>query len=153
MKNCGNKVKNTCGEKVYATCVYYEEVVPAFSDDSITRTTTYVDADCITLEETTEDTYTLIGAIKDEIDLSALGEDCLSYVQEGGKTIVKNVLIKYEEEICSLRDRVKVLEDTAICNIDITGCNFTDLGVDDCLNPITTLGETLQYILTQIATP
>ena len=158
MKNCGNKVKNTCGEKVYATCVYYEEVVPAFSDDSITRTTTYVDADCITLEETTEDTYILIGGIKDEIDLSDLtggGAPCnLTYApDENGNTVVKNVLLKYEEEICLLKAKVKALEETAICNIDITGCNFTDLGVDDCLNPITTLGETLQYILTQIATP
>lgn len=139
MKNCGNKVKNTCGEKVYATCVYYEEVVPAFSS--------LAEEDCITLEQTTDDTYTLIGEIKDEIDLSALGEDCIVY----GVTpkIVKNVLLRYEQEICSLRDRVLELEETAICNVDITGCGLT-LGVDDCDNPITTLGQLLEYILTNL---
>jgi hypothetical protein len=145
MKNCGNKVKNTCGEKVYATCVYYEENVPVFSGLS-----SLVEAGgCVTLEETTDDTYELIGAIKDEIDLSELGEDCLSYVQEGGKTIVKNVLIKYEEEICLLKARVLELETTAICNVDITECGLT-LGVDDCDNPITTLGQLLEYILTNL---
>lgn len=139
MKNCGNKVKNTCGEKVYATCVYYETVVPAFS--SLTE------QDCNTIEETTEDTYELIGAIKDEIDLSALGADCITY----GVTpkIVKNVLLKYEEEICDLKAKVLVLETTAICNVDITGCGLT-LGVDDCDNPITTLGQLLEYILTNL---
>lgn len=148
MKNCGNKVKNTCGEKVYATCVYYEEVVPAFSS--------LAEEDCITLEQTTGDTYELIGAIKDEIDLSDLtggGVPCnLTYApDENGNTVVKNVLLKYEEEICLLKAKVKALEETAICNIDITECDFTDLGVDECLNPITTLGELLQYILTKIA--
>ena len=150
MKNCGNKVKNTCGEKTYATCTYYEEVVPAFSS--------LAEEDCITLEQTTDDTYTLIGEIKDEIDLSDLtggGAPCnLTYApDENGNTVVKNVLLKYEEEICLLKAKVKALEETAICNIDITGCDFTDLGVDECLNPITTLGELLQYILTEIATP
>lgn len=148
MKNCGNKIKNTCGEKTYATCTYYETLVPEFS--SLTG------QDCNTIEETTEDTYTLIGEIKDEIDLSGLDGGTCELVYDldlNDKVVVKNVLKKYEEEICLLKSRVLELETTAICNIDITSCEFTDLGVDPCGSPITTLGQTLQYILTQIATP
>ena len=146
MKNCGNKVKNTCGEKVYATCTYYEGVVPDFSS--------LADQDCNTIEETTEDTYELIGAIKDEIDLSDLtggGIACnLNYApDENGNTVVKNVLLKYEEEICLLKAKVKTLEETAICNTLITGCDLPSL-LDNCNAPITTLGQLLEYILTKL---
>ena len=55
MKNCGNKIKHTCAEKNYATCVYYELEVPDFSS--------LVGEDCITLEETTEDQYNILADI------------------------------------------------------------------------------------------
>ena len=71
MKNCGNKIKNTCAEKNYATCVYYELPIPTFSDLN--------GEDCTTLEETTEDTYNILVGIKSEIDLQGLGQDCLNY--------------------------------------------------------------------------
>jgi hypothetical protein len=145
MKNCGNKIKHMCGEKTYATCTYYELEVPAFSS--------LVGQECITIEETTEDLYNLVGGIKSEIDLSALGNDCLTYVQEGGKTIVKNVLIKYEEEICNLKDRVTYLENEAICDKIITDCVDLTGILDACSTPITTLGQLLQYLLDNTQTP
>lgn len=145
MKNCGNKIKHTCAEKNYATCVYYELEVPTFSS--------LVGLDCITVEETTEDLYEIVGKVKSEIDLSSLGDGCLTYVQEEGKTVVKNVLLKYEEEICLLKERVAILEQEAICNKVVTECLDLSGLVDQCNSPINTLGELLQFLVNQTQTP
>lgn len=136
MKNCGNKVKHTCSEKNYATCVYYELEVPDFSS--------LVNQDCITLEETTEDQYNILEGIKSEIDLSALGQDCITY-GINPKT-VKSVLLKYEQEICDLKQKVQVLETTAICDMNITDCDLT-LPDNPCGGTFSTLGELLGYLL------
>jgi hypothetical protein len=145
MKNCGNKIKHTCAEKNYATCVHYELEVPTFSS--------LVNQDCITIEETTEDLYEVVGGVKSEIELSALGDGCLAYVQEGGKTIVKNVLLKYEEEICALKEKVAVLETQAICDKVVTDCVDLSGITDQCNSPVNTLGELLQYLLDNTQTP
>lgn len=136
MKNCGSKIKHTCAEKNYATCIYYELEVPAFSS--------LVEQDCTTIEETTEDQYEILGGIKSEIDLSALGQDCITY----GVTpkTVKSVLLQYEQEICDLKDRVNTLETTAICDMDITNCGLT-LPDNPCGGTFSTLGELLGYLL------
>lgn len=136
MKNCGNKIKHTCSEKNYATCVYYELEVPNFSS--------LVDEDCITLEETTQDQYNLISGIKSEIDLAALGQDCINYGIEP-KT-VKSVLLKQEQEICDLKAKVQILETTAICDMNITNCGLT-LPDNPCGGTFSTLGELLGYLL------
>jgi hypothetical protein len=141
MKNCGNKIKHTCAEKNYATCVYYELEVPDFSS--------LVGEDCITLEETTEDIYELIGDIKSEIDLSALGEACIEY--DVNPKTVKSVLLQYEQEICDLRAEVDTLKTTAICDIDITECGIDLSGINNnCSSPVTTLGELLAYLVDNI---
>jgi hypothetical protein len=143
MKNCGNKIKNTCVDKNYATCVYYELEVPTISS--------LVDQDCVTLEETTKDIYDILIKVKSDADLSSLGQKCLTYVLDAeNKKTVKNVLLKYEQEICDLKDRVEVLETTAICDMDITNCGL-NLPDTACDLPITKLGELLEYLLTQTA--
>jgi len=136
MKNCGNKVKHTCSEKNYATCVYYEIEVPDFSS--------LVNQDCITVEETTEDQYNILEGIKAELDLSTLGQDCINY-GINLKT-VKSVLLKYEQEICDLKQKVQVLETTAICDMNITDCGLT-LPDNPCGGTFSTLGEILGYLL------
>ena len=136
MKNCGNKVKHTCSEKNYATCVYYELEVPDFSS--------LVNQDCITVEETTEDQYNILEGIKAELDLSTLGQDCINY-GINLKT-VKSVLLKYEQEICDLKQKVQVLETTAICDMNITDCGLT-LPDNPCGGTFSTLGEILGYLL------
>jgi hypothetical protein len=141
MKNCGNKIKHTCTEKNYATCIYYELEVPTFSS--------LVGEDCITLEETTEDQYNILSGIKSEINLSALGQDCIPY----GATpkTVKNVLLRYEQEICDLKDRINTLETTAICDINITNCGIDLSGINNnCSSQVTTLGELLTYLVDNI---
>lgn len=148
MKNCGNKIKHTCGEKNYATCIHYEGNVPVFSGLA-----SLVEAGgCITIEETTEDQYDILEDIKSEIDLSSLGEACIEY--DVDPKTVKSVLLQYEQEICNLKDRVNTLETTAICDINITDCGL-DLPTDPCnsSNTISTLGQLLQYLLTNSPTP
>lgn len=140
MKNCGNKVKHTCSEKNYATCIHYEGNVPVFSGlNSLVKS-----GGCITIEETTEDQYNILEGIKAELDLSALGQDCINY-GINPKT-VKSVLLKYEQEICDLKQKVQVLETTAICDMNITDCGLT-LPDNPCGGTFSTLGELLGYLL------
>lgn len=135
-KRCNSKVKHTCASKNYATCISYETPLPTFSEIG----------DCADLDQTTEELYNLVG----ESQLSGLGEKCLEYVEENGKIIVRNVLLKYEEEICALKEKVQELENTDICNKNITSCNF-NFGtlVDICGNQPTTMGEVIQLLLNQ----
>lgn len=140
---CGGKINNRCGNEVPSVCVQYELDLPDFSE---------ITDDCYSIEQTTEDQYNLIGEVKSEIDLTELGNTCLSYVQEDGKTIVKNVLLKYEEEICSLKETVEDMQNgTSLCNQDITGCGI-DFGVleDACGQTITTFKQMMQAFADQI---
>lgn len=143
MNNCGNKIKNMCGEKTYATCTYYELEVPTFS--------TLLSQDCITIEETTADLYLAVGGVKSEIDLSALGQGCINH-GVNPKT-VKSVLLKYEQEICDLKSKVNYLENEAICDKIITDCVDLTGIVDACNTQISTLGELLQYLVDNTQTP
>jgi hypothetical protein len=140
--SCNDKIKQKCGVKVYAPCVQYELDIPAFSSLSIEQ--------CTTIEETTDDLYGHIGDIKEEIDLSELGLSCLQYVPTGQIAKVKNILLKYESEICTLKTQVETLQTTSICDKDITQCGIDLTGITDiCDNPITKLGELLNYLVLQ----
>lgn len=138
--NCQGKVKQTCGVKVYAPCVSYEKIVPQYS--------ALYNQGCLTIEDTTGDLYNQVGIIKDDISISTLGQLCLTYVPNGQVAKVKDVLIKYEQEICQLKEQVKTLQETAICNMDITNCGLDLSGIDDqCDNPVKTLADLLQYFI------
>lgn len=138
MKNCGNKIKNTCSEKNYATCIYYELEVPAISS---------LVTDCITLEDTTRDIYEILEDIISGLSTEALGDDCITYPTVQGQALkIKDVVLKLEEEICNLRAEVDTLKAASICDADITDCGLT-LPNTDCEEPITKLGELLAYLL------
>ena len=141
MKNC-NKISHTCGEKTFLVCSEYEGTVN--SDSSL------VEEFCLNGQEVVQDIYNQL----ENLDLSALGELCLTYVQEDNKNIVKNVLLKFEGKICELENRVEELETIDICNQSITSCNL-DFGLltNQCDTQPTTLAETLQLILDNLNTP
>ena len=141
MKNC-NRISHTCGERTYLICSEYEGSVN--SDSSL------IEESCLNGQEVVQDIYNQL----DNLDLSALGDLCLSYTTVGGKNIVKNVLLKFEEKICEMEEKITELETVNICNQSITSCNldFGDL-VDACGNQPTTLAETLQLILDTLNTP
>lgn len=141
MSDCRNKISNTCISKTYATCVEIETELPEFSE--ITG--------CPDVEQTTSELYELVGEIKNETDLTALGNLCLEYTLTGGKIIVKNVLAKFEQIICEQQEQILDLQNTAICTTSIVGCNF-DFGTltTNCGNIPATFGEAFQLVLDKL---
>ena len=141
MKNC-NKISHTCGERTYLICSEYEGTVN--SDSSL------LEESCLNGQEVVQDIYNQL----ENLDLSALGELCLTYVQEDNKNIVKNVLLKFEEKICELEEKITELETVNICNQNIVPCNL-DFGslTTECGDQPTTLAEAIQLILDTLNTP
>ena len=140
-KNC-NKIKHTCGSIVFADCTSYQTDLPEFSE-----------LECPSIEETTEELYNLVGEIKEETDLKDLGDKCLEYVEtEEGKIIVKNVLLKFEEEICNLKEELEIVKNRQICDIPITEClpNGFDCLALPCDTSIANLGQLLDAMITKI---
>ena len=141
MKNCSNKIKSTCGSTTYATCTTFEGTLPDFSELT----------DCVDLDQTTTELYSLVGEIKEETDLSELGNNCLEYVEtEEGKIVVKNVLLKFEEKICELQERILELEERPLCSLPISDCIDTLCLEDACNNTITTFGEWMNAVTVKI---
>lgn len=139
MKNCHNKISHTCGERTYLICSEYEGTVN--TDSSL------IEESCLNGQEVVQDIYNQL----ENLDLSALGELCLSYTTVDGKNIVKNVLLKFEEEICNLKEELEVLKNRQICDIPITEClPNLDCLTDACNNNITTLGEWMLAVQTKI---
>ena len=140
-QSCQSKVKHTCGSIVFADCTSYEGILPEFSE-----------LECPSIEETTEELYNLVGEIKEETDLSELGEKCLEHLlDENDKIVVKNVLLKFEEEICNLKEELELVKNRQICDIPITEC-LPDLGclALPCDTSIVTLGDWMLAVQTKI---
>ena len=138
MKNC-NRISHTCGERTYLICSEYEGSVN--SDSSL------IEESCLNGQEVVQDIYNQL----ENLDLSALGELCLSYVQENNKNIVKNVLLKFEVEICNLKEELELVKNRQICDIPITEClPNLDCLTDACDNNITTLGDWMLAVQTKI---
>jgi hypothetical protein len=139
-----NKIKYTCsGEVQYAPCVKYEGLVNTQSP--------LKEEDCLNLDQTTSDIYTQIEDILNDLNLTSLGNNCLNYTLEESKLKIKNVLLKYEEEICNLKEEVDTLKTIAVCDLDITSCNLEFNGlVDACGETPTKLGEVLNLIFSKI---
>lgn len=136
------KTKNTCAKPHPAECVSYETEIPESS--------TLFEEGCVSIEDTTADLYDRTEELINESDLSELGLDCLTYVQVGGKNIVKNVLLKYEEEICTLKQEIEDLKGQYLCDIPLQGCGL-DWGTltDNCGVQPQTLSQALQVLIDQ----
>jgi len=94
------KVKDTCGTKSYATCVFYEGVV---SENS-----SLAEESCIVVEEALEDIYGLIGDINTGTDTADFGKDgCIEYEASGDTLSVLDILNKQNEELCLLKESVE----------------------------------------------
>ena len=134
MKNC-NKISHTCGEKTFLVCSEYEGTVN--SDSSL------VEESCLNGQEVVQDIYNQL----ENLDLSALGELCLEYVQEDNKNIVKNVLLKFEEKICEYEERINLLENRPLCEMPLGDCVDTKCLIDACNESISTVGQLLQALV------
>ncbi len=134
MKNC-NKISHTCGERTYLICSEYEGTVN--TDSSL------IEESCLNGQEVVQDIYNQL----ENLDLSALGELCLTYVQEDNKNIVKNVLLKFEEKICEYEQRITELENRPLCEMPLGDCVDTKCLVDACNENISTVGQLLQALV------
>jgi len=144
-KGCKDKISRTCGKKINAKCVDYE--------GTLHDNTELEDCDCHSVEDVIEDINVAINAINESIDLSELGDSCITYDKEDGKILVKEALKKLEECVCDLKDRLDDTDSTgcpAIFSEDISclGLDFMCLS-DPCGAPIQNLGQLLQALITQ----
>lgn len=135
---CNNKIKHTCGDSLKAECVDYEGEVNPQSG--------LINDSCLSIEETTQDIYNQL----EQIDVTDI-DDCLNYEEIGGKILINSAVKTHGEEICAIKQQITALQNTAICNTIITGCNldFKCL-VDSCGDDITTLGQLLQAMIDKI---
>ena len=143
MKCNNNKLKHNCGIKTPSRCVFYDLDLPEFSKLNILN-------DCITIEETTEDLYNLTDLILSSIDTKDLGKQCLTYKVSQNKykpseniIFIKDVLLKFEEEICSLKNNNKTEVDI-IKNLDFKCLQ------GPCDNNIDSLETLLQVLINEI---
>ena len=138
--SCNDTIKQRCGAKMYAPCIQYELDIVDWSPLSTEQ--------CVTVEEVIDDLYTHVGDVKEEIDLSLLGLSCLQYVPLNQVAKVKDVLLKYETEICTLKAQIVALQNTAICDMSVTQCGLDLTGLTDaCDNPITTVSDLFAYLI------
>lgn len=93
---CNNKNKFTCGEpKIYAECVEYQGTVSVNS--------ALANVGCLSVQEVDQDQYVMIDAIKAEIDLSGLVDDCIILTPPKK---VKTVIAQILQKLCALEDTV-----------------------------------------------
>lgn len=138
-----NRVKDTCGTRFNAECVFYDRYIPEYSS--------LLDEECITLAETTEDIYYILDGIKSEIDLTDLGKSCLEYdTEEIGKIKVKEALLTHEQELCEIKETLQTLGEAGCCE-DITDWNL-DTGClqDPCEVGFTNLKDVIQAMINKI---
>lgn len=128
-----------------ATCTFYGGYISQDSE--------LINSDCVTIEETTEDIYKTIDSIKEDSDLSSLGQDCFSYNEaDPGKPTILEVSKVFESEICKLKDfNSKQVE--SICELPIEDCGL-DLRtlVDSCNTIPETFSDILQVLIDEIQT-
>lgn len=137
---CKDKVSNTCGNSIYATCVDYEGLL----GDNTTITSS-----CVSQNDVNEDLYAITDSIIENSKTDNLGNSCITYPLTEGKILLKSVLETNEQEICSLKTRVESLESVNYSELDITtwGLTIPTCIADSCNNPPTTLKELIQAIM------
>lgn len=140
--SCNKKTKYTCGESKYSTCIIFEGTPN--SQSNLTE--------CLDQEQVDQDQYDQLEGIWGEINVEELGNRCLDYVEtEEGKLIVKNILNRFEEEICNLKEQVSELQNSALCDMNISNCNidFNCLQTQ-CGNEIQTLKDWIIAVTNRI---
>ena len=143
MKCSNNKLKNTCGIKTPSRCVFYDLDLPEFSKLSILN-------ECITIEETTNDLYNITDLVLSSIDTKDLGKQCLTYKVSQNKykpseniIFIKDILLKFEEEICELKN------ETDSNSNDSLELDFKCL-TNPCNNEINSLKDLLQILINEV---
>lgn len=141
---CNDKLSNTCGKKHNARCVDYEGIL---------HDNTELDScNCHSVHDVLEDIGLSLNDINEQIDLSNLGSDCITYNKDSkGRIIVNEALGKIEEELCKLKNTVEDTDSTGCPSIfseDISCLNL-DFGclTTPCGDSITNLKDLLQALI------
>lgn len=134
---CGDKIKNSCGKKIYSTCVYYEGDLPEWSE--------LLEEGCVVVEENIEELYNKTTELLELINVEDFESGCekLTIQLEGGKITLRSLLLTYQEAL-----------ETLLCNNDqpLNDINISDWGIDlscfsdVCDAPITKLSQLLKEL-------
>jgi len=138
------KIKYGC-EATFATCLITETTPNSQSS--------LISENCLDQEQVNGDIYQQLENIQSQSELSELGNSCMEYVETDGELFVKSVLLKMEQEICTLKTEVETLKSTTVCDMDISSCEL-ELGglVDSCGQQPQTLKDLLQILINQHTT-
>lgn len=106
-----------CSKTVYDICVESQLELPSF--------TTIEDTECVNIKDIHEDLYSLIGTIKDEIDLSEIDAECLTIPAETKVNQLFQILITV---ICENQALIQVLQS----ELEIAQEQIADLQQNNC---------------------
>ena len=84
-----------------------------------------------------------------------LGDVCIDYVlTTDNKLIIKNVVKSFEDEICTLKQKVQDLENRQFCDIPISSCNINlDCLSLPCKQEILTVEDLFNALIQKVCTP
>lgn len=127
-----NKTANSCLEKTNAVCVKYETDLPEWSEIN----------DCyVSLEDTTEELYDVVGDLKESLDSSNLKSECLD-VKDKKQFEINQEFIN---AICEIKDTMLDRGgDFNLCDLDYG--DLLEEGPCDINRP-TTICEFAQFVL------
>ena len=111
-----DKINHRCGKKQYGVCTAYESAIPEYSE--------LFEQECVSIEETTLDLYSLITGIKNDIDVSTLDLECLSLSTPTLKTLLQTLISK----CCDLTGIIE----TQATTIGTITQQITDLQTNNC---------------------
>lgn len=98
MGDCSDNIGTICSKKVNMKCTKY---TGNLSDKSELDNNT-----CHTGHAALEDIYTQLNELFSNLDFSSLGQNCLDYEGENSTEYLENILFKFEETICDLKETV-----------------------------------------------
>lgn len=128
---------NSRCKKTYADCTVYEQTVNEYS--SLDDTT------CLSVEETIQDIYNQLDT---QLNLTELGNECLTYTRIGGKLYTKEVLLTMEAEICALKEEVENLKTITFCDTPINQCGLDFKCLEEtCGGEIVTFKDLMQSLI------
>lgn len=135
MGNCSDNIKTICSKKTNLKCTKYTGDISDKSDLDPN--------DCHSGHNVLEDIYKQLDELFENLDFSTLGNTCLEYEGEDTSEYLENILFKFEEAICELKDAVSK-----------KGLDLTDLDTkclkDACDQSPTELLEVLQLIIDRV---
>lgn len=139
--SCGNKLKNNCGKKIYAPCVYFEGDLPLWS--SLTQEM------CVTIHENIVEFYQAITDLKNTLDVSNITSDCVNFPigdineNEPIKVLLSSIVNRLEELSCEEENQDGFYkEDLDISKWDIDKSCYED----DCNQDLKSLSSLLKQI-------